>query len=848
MFRLTRRSVRAHWRRFTMTTLAVVLGVAFVVGSFVLTDSLAASINQLLADSTGHIDFVVRATANEGGDPLESGPLGGGRTSISIALVDQIDAVRGVVAADPTVFGEARLLDKAGNASNFDFAALTNWPIHPDMSAERLIHGRAPRGDGEAVIDTTTAGDRGLGLGSRVRVATHQGVVSARVVGLAQRGAGNLGIAGQILAFTTPRAATLAGTPGRVGTISVRTSGDHETVRRRLEQVIGTRGVVLSADALLADARARIEEQLTTFNGLMLGFASVTLFVSAFLIWNTFSIVVAQRRRELALLRAVGASRHQVSRSIAGEGLFVGLTSSGVGIALGVVIAILLRKLLATLGAALPSGALVLAPRTVVLALLIGVGVTLLAVIGPARRTNRIPPVAAMQTAALPPPRGSTVAAGIGAGLVVVGAVVTTTGVVSSAFSTGRRETFIGVGALVAVVGVTMLSARLAPSIVHVIGAPIRRLGTTATSLASQNAVRDPRRSASTAAALMIGLSLVAATLVIGESVKTAFGGALRASLRTDIVVSAGEIVPFDARTVSAVRRAPGVRESTPLNFTRANLAHSTDEHARMGITTGSITAIRRHIDPAFLTGTWPTSANQVAIAQAFADEQHLKKGSEVPITADNGDRTFTVVGVYQRDELLDDAVADTSAVQRLDGVPTATEVILVSAPTTTRTLTALKRAAAPIPNSTAQTADSYVASQVGVLDIVLGIVDVLLLVAVLIAAIGIANTLALSVVERTRELGLLRAVGMARRQMKRMVRVEGVLVALLGGVLGLALGIGFGTAATIALPSNTAQLTYPPLRLAVLFVVAGILGVAASTFPARRAGRLNVLDAIAEP
>ena len=893
MFRLTLRSALAHWRRFVLTTVAVVVGVSFVVGSFVLTDSLAASINQLLADATSRTDFVVSPAGQGGRGPrvaLGGGGGGGGGGSRATArvpatLVDQLAAVPGVRAVDPTVVGGAELLDKAGQAKSFDITFVSNWPAHPDMSAMHLVSGRAPGGPDDVVIDTATAADRNLRLGSRVRVATVRGVVTARVSGLAVRGTGNLGSAGTIVAFTLAKTTEMVGAPGMVGGISVQLApgADRTAVNAQLSAVVGPDFAVLSSDTLLADARARIQDRLNNFNGLMLGFAAVTLFVSGFLIWNTFSTVLAQRTRELALLRAVGASQRQVVWSVTGEGALVGVVSSAIGIAAGVGVAIGLRALLGGFGINLPSTSVVLAPRSIVVGLVVGLGVTMVSVIGPALRTRGVAPIAAMQTAALPPRRGGRRGPIIGVVLLAIGFVLGARGLFQTTLALTPRLESLGLSAGLVFLGVSAISRYLASPIIAALGWPFRLLGGVPSKLARQNAVRDPRRTASTALALMIGIALVATTLVLGESVKTAFGGALRSSIHADVVVSADGISPFDPTTLANLAKSPGVGTSVPVSFSRNRMAFV--DRGRIGVSTGDLAAIRSVVDPRFLSGAFPGDDSHIAVSKSFADEQHLRLGSTITLEPDSapdtsatsgssgsavivdpnattttttalaggpaappGSRVLRVSGIYQRDELLDDSVARPAAIDGLSTNPPVTKLVLVTtAQDPTTVAHRLAKVAADVPNSSALVTDDYVTVQTNSLDTILGIVDVLLLFAVLVAGLGIANTLALSVVERTRELGLLRAVGMERRAMRRMIRIEGVLVALFGGILGLGVGIGFGAAVASALPVDTAQLTFPLPRLVGLFVAAGLLGVISAAVPARRAARLDVLAAVAE-
>ena len=859
-----------------LTTVAIVVGVAFVVGSFVLTDSLAASIDRLLSDATGNTDLVVRgvdsAGARGGGRGGGMMGMGSSRAGLDASVAKTVAAVPGVDAVDVSILGVGQLLDKSGNADGFDFSAVSNWPDHPEMAAVTLKSGRAPAADDEVVIDTTTAEKRKLDVGDKIRVGTRLGVIDAIVVGTAQRGAGNLGAAGTIVAFTTSGATKAVGVPDKIDSISVRLAQGVSGVEGRaaVQKAIGATGTVLDADTILADARQRIQDRLANFNSLMLGFASVTLFVSIFMIWNTFSIVVAQRRKELALLRAVGAGSRQVFWSIVGEGVGVGAVASAFGLGIGVLIAIGLRNLLANFGVDLPSGDLVMAPRTIIAAVVVGLGVTVLSVAGPARRTMKIPPVAALRDAAVPARR-------VGRVVPILGIVALALGVAAGAMGLRLAETDttaglmrLGIGAVLIFLGVAAVARFVTPPTVKVLGAPFAKLAGVPGFLARRNAVRDPRRTAATASALMIGLALVSLTLVLGASVQQAFGGALRASILTEAVVDAGGIVPIEADTLEKLEAVDGVTSVTPIRFVRAGLkvpgasaqagsSEGGDDHGpgnsrdRIGLTIGTGDQLGAAVDPKFVEGSWPATAQEIAVSTSYATDLGLKVGDT--LTPVDTNRTLTIVGRYERSELLDDGVVLPEALNAANGKlvdrlqPTVRQVLVGTAedPVPTSVVKALGAASALVPNSSAGTVDQFVADQTSSLDIVLGIVNVLLLFAVIVAALGIANTLALSVVERTRELGLLRSVGMQRRQMRRMIRIEGVLVAVFGGVLGVGLGVLFGIAIASALPAETAVLTIPYARLGLILLAAAVLGVVAAAMPARRAGRLQVLDAIAE-
>lgn len=846
MLRLALRSARAHWRRFVLTATAVVVGVAFVVGAFVLTDSLAASIRNLLDDTAGRSDFVVRSATGSTGGP--GGVFGGSRAGVPVDVVARLRGVPGVGAADGIVSGPGQLLDKQGAAGGFDFMLISNWPTEPDLFGVRLASGSAPVRPEDVVVDAATAKKRGLKIGDRVRVATRRGIVGATVSGIAEQRGTGLITAASILAFAPDRAAVLVGVPGWYSVVNVAMSpgADRATVQAGLQRAGGDQVQVISSEALVSAAQADIDEQLTTFVGLLLGFAAVTLFVSAFLIWNTFTIVVAQRTRELALLRAVGASRRQVAAAVIGEGLVVGVAASAVGIGAGVLLGIGLQRLIVSLGVALPLNDVVFQTRTAVLGLAVGLGVTLVSVIGPARRATSVPPVAAISAVDATPTRRTLGRPILGSVLLVAGLAVGARALSLPADPVDPRVTNVALGALLVFLGVAGVARFLAGPIMAVIGAPVRRMGV-AGRIAARNSVRNPRRTASTASALMIGLALVATTLVVGESVRTAIRGGLTRSVKADVVVDSGSVAPFDTASVAAIAATPGVADAVPFSIARSDTVRGP---GRLTMTTGDVAQMTRVVDPELVEGKLPLGNDEIAVNRKWASDKDVSLGDELTLRGGDVTRALKVVGVYQRRELYDDTFAQTGAVTGLLGVePAARLVFVTTAPGASPKKVAAEvgKAVAEVPNSTAALAPEFIDGRTGSVDIIISIVNVLLLFAVLVAALGIANTLALSVVERTRELGLLRAVGMSRRRMRRMVRLEGVLIGTFGGVLGLAVGIGFGAALVAALPAENAELTFPWARLVVLGLVGSVLGVVASALPARRAGRLDVLVAIAD-
>ena len=846
MWRLTLRSVRFQWRRFALTASAVVIGVSFVVGSFVLTDSLSASINASLESSATRSDLVVRPIGAGGGRGPQ-GVFGGPRSGIPLDVAARIAALEDVEAASSVVSGPSQLLRGDGTTGAFDFALLSNWPDRAESFGIRLLEGRVPSAAGEVVLDRATATDRRVEPGAAVRIATTRGVADMTVVGIAEQGGGAMVAAAPVLAVTLDQAVALVGVPGSVGFVNVtaRPGTDLVRLREQVAAVVGPSASVLSSAELLDEARSRVEELLTTFVGLLLGFAAVTLLVSSFLIWNTFSVVVAQRSRELALLRAVGASRAQVRRAVVGEGAVVGLMASLVGIAGGMLLAVGLRRLVGAFGVDLPSAGLVVAPRTVAAAFAVGLGVTMISVWGPARRATRVPPVAAVAAVDATPPRRGLGVPVAGTVLVVVGVVIAgRAGTLPTSDPTGRVRT-VAIGALLIFLGVAASARFLAAPVVRVIGTPWRRLGGVASKVAVDNAVRNPRRTAATASALMVGLALVVTTLVVGESVRTAIRDGLARSVSADVVADSGSIAPFDAAALRSIAAVPGVADAAPLGTSRVDTVGA---RGRLTVSSGDLPSLTSMVDPELSAGRLPEVVGEVAVASKWADAAGVSVGSMFELRSADAAVPVRVVGIYRRNELLDDSLTVSATLAALPGVDVADRLVFVrTAPGADAVAVASQvgEAVAAVPNSSARVTDDFVVQRTSSVDVILGIVSVLLLFSVAVAALGIANTLALSVVERTRELGLLRAVGMTRRRVRRMVRIEGVIIAAFGATLGVALGTAFGAALVAVLPAATAELHLPWARLLVLLILGALIGIAAAALPARRAARLDVLAAV---
>lgn len=833
MLGITLRSVRAHWRRFLLTTSAVVIGVAFVVGSFTLSDSLGRSIDTAIAEGFGTLDLQVQpASASSGPDDVPGAGL-------DDALVQQVAAVAGVRAAEGSIYGVAQIVGDDGEVSATQLTILTNYAEVDELSTTTLTGGAAPRGPDEAVVDAATAERRGLAIGDTITVATSASVTDLRIVGLVEQ-AGSLG---DLVAVPTERAQELLGRAGRLDAVlvDVEPRSSVEVVQEQISTLVGEDVQVLTSAEIQEQTSEQVSGMLSTFTNVLLGFAAVTLFVSGFLIWNTFSMVLAQRSRDLALLRAIGASERQVAGSVLGEGLVVGLVASVLGLGLGVLTGLGLQSLLSRLGGSLPSEGVVMTPRTVLVAFVVGLGVTLVSVVGPARRATRVPPVAAM-TAAVAPSRSA------GRAGTVLGVAMSALGLVLGGFglftelSTGARVGVLAAAAVLLFLGVASLARHLAAPVIGVLGALPARLRTSG-DLARRNAVRNPRRTASTASALMIGLALVTTTLVVGQSVKAAIGGSLERSLSAQVVVHATDVAGFDQATVDAIAATDGVRSAVALRTLQAQVP---GEEGGVAATSADTALLPDVLDVGLRDGSLPTADDGLAVSADWAEDRGLGIGDTVTLQLDGVPRELQVTGRFDQTDVTGDLLLAATAADGSAGVGSTASTVLVATDAPDEVIPSLEAVVAQVPGAEVDTTADYVDGVVGQLDTVLAAVNALLVLTLVVAGLGIANTLALSVVERTRELGLLRAVGMERRPLRSMIRTEGFLVSVFGGLLGVALGLVFGAATVVALPDDLATLSVPTTSLLVVLVGAGVIGVLASALPARRAGRLEVLDALA--
>ncbi|HZA87201.1 MAG TPA: FtsX-like permease family protein [Acidimicrobiales bacterium] len=847
MFRVTVKGLLAHKFRLAATALAVMLGVAFMAGTLVLTDTIGKTFDDLFADVYEGTDAVAR------GEAAFSNPEGAGdvRGRVDASLVDTVAGVDGVATADGIIQGYARIIDKDGDPiGDPEMGAPTfggNWNESSDLNPFRIVAGQPPRADNEIVIDKKSADDAGFRVGDTVTVLAQGPPQQLELSGIARFGdADSPGGASYVL-FTTEAAQRLVAEPGKFD--SVAAVADEGVSQRelagRISEVVPSGVEVVTGDEITTESQNDIEENLTFFNTFMFIFAVVALLVGSFIIFNTFSITVAQRTRENALLRAIGASRRQVLGSVLVEALVVALVASLIGLVVGLVVAAGLKALLAGFGFDIPSGAVVITPRTIIVSLVVGMLVTVVAALSPARKAGKVAPVAAMRDVAV----GST---GYGSKLrVVVGGVVLALGVVSllgGLFGGGSSALpLVGLGVLFVFFGVSILGRTIALPLSRMIGALLPRLRGITGTLARENAMRNPKRTAATASALMIGVGLIAFISIFAASTKTSFNAAIDESFTGDFVIDSGAFGTggLDPALVGQVDDLPEVRAASGVRVGAAEISGGPEQV--IGLDPANAFDI---IDVRQLQGdSADLDRNSIAVFEDVADDDNLAIGDTVVVLfKDTGRQELTVAMIYGENELAGDYLLGIDAYEAnfADQYDAFVFVDKADGASPASALAAVERVADNYPGADVRDRTGFKERLTEPVDQLLGLIYVLLLLAIVIALLGIGNTLALSILERTRELGLLRSVGMSRSQLRSTIRWESVIIALQGTVLGLAIGLFFGWALVQALrDEGIDHFTIPYGTLLIVIVVAGFAGVLAAILPARRAAKLDVLRAI---
>ena len=738
-------------------------------------------------------------------------------------------------------------MDASGKAvGNPEMGAPTygqNWKGDSPLNPYRIVSGHAPLTDDEIVIDQHSADAGHFATGQEIRVLTKEAPRSFRLAGIARFGDADSMGGASVTLFTDAVARQLVSDAGTVDAIAVAADAgvSQSELQARITSVVPSNTEVLTGTELTRQQEQDSKESYAFFNSFLMMFAFIALFVGSFIIYNTFSIVVAQRTKEMALLRALGASRKQVRRSVLVEAFLVGITASAAGIVAGVGMAAGLKAMFDAVGIDIPATGTVLTTQTIVISALTGTILTVVASVVPARKAAKVAPVAALRDAAVEKAGRSRVRT-------VLGTVTTAAGVgaLLGGLSGGALE-LVGLGALGVFLGVAMLGPVLARPVGRILGWPIARTRAVSGTLARDNATRNPKRTAATASALMIGVALVGFITIFAQSAKDSINASIADHYRGDLVVDsqAGYGAGLSPQLSDQILALPEVGQVTTRRVVPAVVAGSGTDMTV--VSTDSLTSL---FDLHVTSGSIPDlGTDGIAVSKDEATSRHWHMGDVVDTTFASGvTQHYTVEVIYDAEPPMfistDAAVA--AGIHALD-----TSLYVKAAPGVSQAATrsAVESVTASYPTAKVMDLTQYKAEQGGQIDLILNLIYAMLGLAIVIAVMGIGNTLSLSIVERTRELGMLRAVGMSRRQLRSTVRWEAVLVALFGTALGLAIGSFFGWATVRALADQGFKtFTVPVAQLAVVTAIAVVAGVAASILPARRAARLDVLDAIATP
>ncbi|HCB34018.1 MAG TPA: hypothetical protein DEP69_02255 [Acidimicrobiaceae bacterium] len=846
MLRLTLKSLLSRKLRFALTTFAVVLGVAFVSGAFIIADSLRATFDQISEDVTAEVSVQVRGVAAFEDDSSTRPPVPESLLGV-IAAVDGVDDAQGVVEGLLSISFEGELLTTLGGPT-LGF----NYTEDDTTSSYSLTQGRAP-GAGEMLIDSETAAREGISLGDTLNVRSLVEPRDFAVVGILTFDGDSFGTI--ISFYDTPTAQALFQLPGAYDSVDVSSTsgiGDQE-LAARVSLVLPADYEAVTSEVVSAEFSEEFDEFIDIFQTALLAFAAVALVVSAFIINNTFAIVLGQRIKELGLLRCLGATGRQVRLSVMGEALLVGVIASLVGVLGGLGVAKLITWAigLAGDGAGLPAGPTVIGVRTWAVSIAVGVGITLLAALAPARRAASIPPIAAITDTFTFAGAGSRRRTIVGAVMGVVGGVNVMTGVFGSGGVTAQLVS-LGAGALLLFIAVALLSPLVARPMAQLLGRPVARFAKIPGALARENAARNPRRTSATASALMVGLALVAMVLVVGESFKATFTSTLDTSLRADyfIQLRSPSGFGFSPGLVDELNELPEI--DTAVGF-RGGPGVAT---ARIGGKSRDIAATQQEglgklVDPGLISGSYEGLADDgVLVYVDPAQDLGLAPGDVIGAEFPLETRALTVVGIFDDASITGNWVIALSTYEEVYA-PSAQYEVFAAATVVPGLDVADVRpkvdaVAENYPEVRLENRSEFQKTLEGQIDQLLLTVNALLVFAIVIAALGVVNTMMLSVFERIREIGLLRAVGMTRRQTRRMIRWEAVIVTVFGGLMGVALGLVFGFIALAAMPKSFVDDVAVPFgSLVVIVILCAGVGVLAAILPARRAARLNVLDAI---
>jgi putative ABC transport system permease protein len=848
MIRLAWRSMWSHKLRTILTTFAILLGVAMITGTFVITDQMDQGFKTIFTKSAEGTDVVITAKSAFTANYFE--PSG----TLPASMLDLVKAVPGVQEAAPVVYGNGSVVLNGKPVSTGGAPTLVYSVTPQRFSQIDYVAGAMPAQSGAVAINAKLASDKHLKVGDTIGLTTEQGLQNVTIAGVFNW-ANSASIGGATIVQTTlADAQRWYDQVGRYTGISVAAvpGTSAETLAARIKAALPPNVTVKTSKQNAADSSKEVSQGfIKVLKLVLLPFGGVAVLVGAFIIFNAFSITVAQRLREFAMLRSLGASRRQVLLSVLGEALALGVAASLLGIGAGIGIAKGINALFKAVGADIPTSGIVLASRTTIIAIIVGVGVAVISSLAPALRATRVSPVAALQEGAVLP---ATI---VGRHSRWIAALVAALGIASLVYgmvgtgTTTVRLSEMGLGVVLLFVAVAMVTKYVVRPLARAIGWPMAAAAGASGRLARDNAGRNPARTAATAAALMVGLAVVVFVAVFAEGFKDSFVGAIDRSLNAQFVITAQNQMPFPAAALTAVRFAPGVSDASSITVTQAK------------VNGGSSTASAIGIDPTAFAQMWRfhwlkggsdallgrLTGTNVLVEEQPAIKYGLSPGSTFTMMASSGQTAkLTVIGVYRDPTLMGGFTMSQPAYDGLFPI-SQHDPSLIIAKTGESNIAQVKAsivgALTAFPTAEVRTKAEYNDFLKRSVNQFLSMLYALLAVSVVISIFGIVNTLVLSIYERTREIGMLRAIGTTRRQMRRIVRYESVITSVIGGVLGIALGVFFAWVVTTRLGAQGLTFAVPWVQLGIFLVLAALVGVLAAVLPARRAARIDILAAI---
>jgi putative ABC transport system permease protein len=849
------RNFFAHKGRMALSAVAVLLSVAFVCGTLVFTDTMNTTFDKLFAATSSDVTVSAKSASNTG----ETTAGNGKPPVLPAAVVDEVRKAPGVKSAEGTVFSTSVTVvdaDKDNLSPSSGAPTIVGSWNGQDARTMKITEGAAPQNSGQVMVDADTADKHHLKLGDEIAVINAVGTHTAKISGFAAFQVTNPGAAIFYLDTGTAQR-TLVGEPDVYTNVNVTAAAgvSDAQLKKNVVAALGGDYKVQTAKETADANRKEVGEFLNVMKYAMLGFAGIAFLVGIFLIINTFSMLVAQRTREIGLMRAIGSSRKQVNRSVLAEALLLGVVGSILGVGAGVGIAVGLMKLMSMTGMKLSTDDLTVAWTTPVIGMVLGIVVTVLAAYLPARRAGKVSPMAALRDIGAPADAKAGVVRAV-LGVLLTGAGGAALYLATAADKASEGSLWLGLGVVLSLIGFVVIGPLLAGGVVRVLGAVLLRAFGPVGRMAERNALRNPRRTGATGAALMIGLALVACLSVVGSSMVASATEQLDKSVGTDFIIQHDQGQPLTPQAVQAVKKTPGLARVTEYKLLDADLITPDGKTSKNETINATDPTYVKDLRTETVAGDLADAyrPGSMSVFEGFATEHKLKIGSKVDVAFKDGRTgTLTVRAITSDEVVIDKGAMYASIATVAQHVPAEKmpldAMVLAAAKEGQQDAAyqALKSSLHDYPQYKVRDQTDYKEALKDQIGQMLNLIYGLLALAIVVAVLGVVNTLALSVVERTREIGLMRAIGLSRRQLRRMIRMESVVIALFGALLGLGLGMGWGATAQqlLALEGlNVLDIPWP--TIIGVFIASAFVGLFAALVPAFRAGRMNVLNAIA--